>query len=244
MKKIYCLFIMILALGLTGCSFGSKDKKEEKKEKKEPEIDIVSEPLEVDPSLFKYTGSFKQTGGDIAMNAYVVSNNNSLSIDFIIPGSYFSFDSTGENDPIDQTIGFEVDKIENDEIIVDDEFLGLKGTIKKVEGGYDVDLTLKDASFAIKIEGKFDKVESITDFQGYFVDGDFKAVAITPLTDNVMVSYTAVVQGFYNSSDIYCDYKDSKIICDDDNKITITKTEKGIKVDTKDKKIKGEYEVK
>ena len=72
----------------------------------------------------------------------------------------------------------------------------------------------------------------------YFVNGDYKAFAITPLADSVLVSYTTVEQGFYNRIDLSCDYKDSKILSESDEDITITKTDKGIKVETKDKKLK------
>ena len=246
LKKI--LFVLIIILGLTGCSFGSEDKEETKeKEKKENPVEIA-DPLETDASLFDYVGSFKNNEFNYTLDAYVSANNNKLNFEFTIPGtSDASVDEDGTFHASmegGRTISFDVDEFKDGVTKVDDEFLGLKGTIKKVDNGYEVDLTIGDASEMESLSGKYEAVETVGGLKGYFVDGDYKAFAITPLAGHVSVSYVTVKDGFYNSNDTYCDAKSAtEIVCDDED-ITITKTNKGIKVDTEDKKIKGEYKAK
>lgn len=226
MKKIYFIFIMILTLCLTGC--GSNDKKDTKKEQKQ----IDFEPIEINKALFNWAGSYKNNEKNYSIDVYVLANNSSLYFEFVIPET----DSS-----IAQFISFDAEEIDGDIIVVDNEDLGLKGTIKKIDNGFDVDLTLGDAHQMISLSGKYEKTKSVTDLEGYFIDGDYKVIAITPLAEDVLVSYCIVDDGLYNSNDLRCDYiSDSKIVCSSEN-ITINKTDKGLKVDTDNKKAAGEY---
>ena len=246
LKKI--LFVLIIILGLTGCSFSFNEKDEtEKKEKKENPVEIAY-PLELDAKLFDYVGSFKNNELNYTLDVYVSANSNILDFEITIPGtSDASMDEDGTvHVSMDggQSVSFVVEEVVDNKITVDDDFLGLKGTITKTDNGYEADLTLGDAEETISLSGKYEPVETVGGLKGYFADGDYKAFAITPLANHVRVSYVTVEDGLYNSNETYCDAKsETEIVCDDED-ITITKTDTGIKVDTKDKKVKGEYKAK
>ena len=241
------LVVLVVILGLTGCSFGKDKDKEDKKETKPKKIDVISEPLELDSSLFGWTGSFENKEYNYTMNIYVSANGNSLTIDLNTPGEDDSYvDEDGKiHISINggQSVSFTAEDIDGDQINVDNEYLGLKGNIKKSENGYTVDLVMGDAHEMYSFSGEYTEIPTESAFKGYYVDGDYKAFAITPLADTIMVSYVTVEEGLYNSSDLMCDYEDEKITCDSEN-IEITLTDEGkIKVASDDDKIAGEYAI-
>lgn len=245
LKKI--LFVLIIILGLTGCSFGSKDKEETKeKEKKKNPVEIA-DPLEIDPSLFNYVGSFKNNEYGYTLNVYVSANSNNLTFEFTIPGtSDASLDEDGKvHVSMDggQSVSFNVDEFKDNQAKIDDEFLGLKGTIKKVDNAYEVDLIMGDASEAISLSGKYEQEETKENMKGYYSNGDYKAIAITPLKDSVFVTTAIFEDGIYGGGEYMCEFTtDTKISCDGEDVKTITQNEDGkIKVDGSNKKIKGEY---
>ncbi len=248
MKGFKRLFVFLLVLlCITGCSF-EKDK-EDNKEKKNNEPVATDEPLEISPELFNYTGSFVNKAYNYTLDVYVSANSDALSFDFTIPGSGDA--TVDENGEIHasfeggQSISFTVREIENDTIIIKDEFLGLKGDVKKTDKGYVASLIMGDASEAISLSGEYEPVETKGNIKGYYSNGDYKAIAITPLKDSVLVSTALVEEGFYTGGEYMCEFTtDTKISCTDEDIKTITQTEDGkIKVDSNNKKIKGEYVV-
>ena len=233
-KKI--LFVLVIVLGLTGCSFAKKDEKNEKPEK-------PVKKYELNTSLFNWIGSYENEEDNTRIDIYVFANGNNLDVDITIPGNDdVTIDDEGVIHYTSEggySFSFNVETIEDDVITVSDEYLGLKGTIEKADSGFNVDLVYGDAHEAHAIKGYFKALETVGGIKGYY-SNEHGVIAISPLADYVRVSIN--VNG---SSDEICNYiTDSEISCEDDfsdDYIKVTKTDNGIKVDSNKTKIKGEY---
>lgn len=251
MKKVkYLLIILMVSLCLVGCGNKKEEKKEDKTKEEvnekiiEPEVETNPE-LEVDKSKnISWIGKYvmdNSNDNEVTLELYLEADNPYLNMDVsYITYSYDNPSEDGFGQIESYYFSFYLDNVEENEIIIDDEFLGIKGSITRTKKGLDfkIDQDLEGTHYYA--EGSYSLYNDETEIRGYYVN-DKMRVAISPLTDYSRVSATSLIDSDFEAFSTIC--SNGPIIHYDDYNgyFNIEKTTNGIKIDSDNEYLAGEY---